>query len=75
MVKASCLYKQGINENRRLGFIKSLHIQQCCLQSCIRLLASTQVVFDFQSNLNGKNNLHCDEVRGDVLRQPNAAVK
>ena len=41
------------NENRRLGFIKSLHIQWCYLRGCIGLLAP---VFDFQSKQNGFND-------------------
>ena len=37
-VRKDCLWKQGIlnHENRRLGFIESLHMQHCSLRGCIR---------------------------------------
>ena len=31
--------KQQKSENKNLGFIKSLHMQHCCMRGCIRPLA------------------------------------
>ena len=38
------------NEYRRLGSIKTLHIQISSLQGCIRRLKSAEAVFNCQSN-------------------------
>ena len=43
-------------ENRRLGLIESLHMQHCSLWGCIRPLAPTLAVFDFQNYQDGLND-------------------
>ena len=40
------------NENRRLGFIKSLNMQKCTLCDC----ESSKAVLEFQSTKNGLND-------------------
>ena len=41
--------------NMRIGLIESLHMQHCCLQSCIRPSA-IKAVFDFQNTQDGLND-------------------
>ena len=38
------------HENRRLGWIESLHIQHCSMRGCIRPPVPALAVFDFQNN-------------------------